>query len=166
MTLDQKVSLLYLLTLGGLLHAFADWFLQNDWQAKNKAKRRERRGEIVGYTKEGGEVSIVPPTHWWDRHPAAYAHAGIHTVIQLVIFPWWACLLIGFLHLVIDTRSPLEWWGKFTRQTRPREWMSIHPYLAAPLPASVMDIGMEVAFWRDQVAHLVVLAGVALLCAF
>lgn len=116
------------LTLAGiLLHLVGDWFFQNDWMAKNK-------------------------TNW--RHPAAFVHAGIHTVLPLLVFPVWAALIIGVLHFLIDLRSPLTWWGKFTRQTRPR---------SGGYSPEIMDIGMEVAFWRDQVAHFIVIALVAAL---
>jgi hypothetical protein len=114
------------LTLAGILcHLVADWFFQNDWMAKNKSDP-------------------------W--HIAGWVHAGIHASILLLVFPVWAALLVGIIHWVIDLRSPLDWWGKFSRQTRH------DPNVEFP----VMDIGMEVAFWRDQVAHFVVIALVAL----
>jgi len=73
-------------------HWFADWILQNDWQAQNKP-------------------SLL--------HPASWVHSGIHLIGLLVIFYpiWWVAVLIGITHLLIDTRVPLVWWRKFYRQT-------------------------------------------------
>lgn len=153
------------LTLAAILiHLVADWFFQNDWMAKNKAKRWVTTIMEANYRWETGESGA--PGRWWLRHPAAYVHAGIHGVCLLLVFPWWAALIVAILHLIIDTRSPLEYWGKFTRQTRRRDWEYIHDLpesmTKVALPPEVMDIGMEVAFWRDQVAHFVVIALVAL----
>ena len=79
-----------LFAYGLVVHLFADWILQNDWQARNKS-------------------SLL--------HPAAYVHAGIHLLGLLFIFPWWAALIIAGIHLLVDTRIPLTWWRRVFRQT-------------------------------------------------
>ena len=103
---------------GFVWHLFADWILQNDWMARNKS-------------------SLL--------HPAAYVHSGIHFVGLLLIFsPVWA-LAIALIHLLIDTRVPLQFWRRIYRQT-------------------VMgDVALHVAMWGDQVLHITVLAVTALL---
>jgi hypothetical protein len=69
----------------------ADWILQNDWMAKNKA-------------------SLV--------HPAAWTHAAIHAVtLGLALNDWRAGLVLGTTHMLIDTRVPANWWRTFFRQT-------------------------------------------------
>lgn len=136
-----------LVLAGILIHLFADWFLQNDWMAKNKTKKGLRNGKPLWEFPS-----------WLDRHPAAFIHASIHAVLLLLVFPLWAALLIGVLHLIIDTRSPLEWWGKFTRQTRQTEQKT------TAFGGILVDLGMMVAFWRDQTSHFIVIALVALGC--
>jgi Protein of unknown function (DUF3307) len=75
---------------GLVWHWFADWILQNQWQADNKS-------------------SLL--------HPASWIHSGIHFLGLLLIFPWWMTVFIAISHLLIDTRVPLVWWRKFYRQT-------------------------------------------------
>ena len=80
-----------LFVCGFAWHVFADWILQNHWQAQNK-------------------VSLL--------HPAAYVHSGIHLLGLLFIFPaWWMAVLIAVTHILIDTRVPLAWWRSFFKQT-------------------------------------------------
>lgn len=131
------MTVVELIVVGILLHLVADWFFQNEWMANNKARRRPEPNLTNLSSFDRGEV-------WWDRHPAAWVHAGIHTLIQVPIFGPFA-LIIGILHLVIDTRTPLEWWGRVFKQT------------------SEGAVAMHIAIWRDQVAHFVVIALVALL---
>jgi hypothetical protein len=78
----------------------------------------------------------------WN-HPAAIVHAAIHWAVQIPIFGPWA-VLIFITHYLIDLRTPLVWWGRVFKQT-------------AEGPVAV-----HVAIWRDQVAHFVVIALVAL----
>ena len=79
-----------LFVCGLVWHWFADWILQNHWQAQNKS-------------------SLL--------HPASWIHSGIHLLGLLFIFPWWIAILIALSHLLIDTRVPLQFWRKFYRQT-------------------------------------------------
>lgn len=162
-----------LLVWGIVVHLVVDWLLQNDWMARHKAKRRERtqmvkiidsvdnvRGTYLGGGKMTVEGNIAEshkstrqvPGPWWDRHPAAYIHAGMHGVAQLLVFPWWAALAIGVTHLLIDTRTPVVWWSRLIRQTQPKS-------------DRYLDIGAEVRVWSDQVWHIAVVALAALVVA-
>jgi hypothetical protein len=68
---------------GLVAHLVADWLLQNDWMALNKTRL---------------------------RHPAGWVHAGIHALcLGLALGPL-AGAVLGLVHLVIDTRAPLDWW--------------------------------------------------------
>jgi hypothetical protein len=107
-----------LLLWGVAIHLFCDWLLQNDWMARYKSSL---------------------------KHPASWVHSGIHLIGLLLIFPWYAALIIAIIHLLIDTRVPLVWWRKAYRQTREG------------------DVALHVAMWSDQVAHITVLAIAALL---
>lgn len=80
-----------LLVWGIVAHLIADWPLQNDWMAQNKASL---------------------------RHPAGYVHAGIHAVVLALVFGWVAAPL-ATAHLLIDTRIPVIWWSRLVRQTQP-----------------------------------------------
>lgn len=173
MSIVDKVNWLYLVVAGGIIHLIIDWFAQNHWQATNKMKRRVRHHWSAISSNDPGidgfhyEWSEYGP--WWDRDLAAYVHSGLHFLPLLLIFPFWAALIIAVLHLIIDTRSPLEWWGKFTKQTRStQKFLFLDDPLVAqegmPLPADLVDVGMTVSFWRDQTAHIAVIALVALLC--
>src|SRR4249919_2097455 len=110
-----------LLIWGIVIHLVIDWLAQNEWMAVNKATRRERfQPRDFTLTVSPGEVSARElPSRWWDRHPAAYVHAGLHGAAQLFVFPWPAALAIGITHMLIDTRKPVESWSKLIRQTQP-----------------------------------------------
>jgi hypothetical protein len=73
-----------------LAHLVADWLLQNDWMARNKANL---------------------------RHPAIWVHAAIHAALLGLVLSWQAGIVLGAAHVLIDTRLPLNWWRKFFRQT-------------------------------------------------
>lgn len=119
-----------LLVWGIVLHLIADWPLQNDWMANHKALRRHQRG-----------------SSWWDRHPAAYVHSGIHGLILSFIFGWVA-IPLALSHFLIDCRWIVVTWSRFIRQTQPQ---------------MMYDIGFEVRFWTDQVFHITCIALAALL---
>lgn len=100
------------------LHLFVDWFLQNDWQARNKAT---------------------------FMHPAGVLHSMLHYWAMLLVFPWQWAAVVGVTHYLIDLRKPLVWWRKLARQTTdPNNPATIH-----------------VAFWQDQVTHVLILGAIA-----
>ncbi len=75
--------MLTLFERGLIAHLVADWLLQNNWMALNKTNL---------------------------RHPAGWVHAGIHAVLLGLALGWIGGLVLGALHLVLDTRRPLNWW--------------------------------------------------------
>ena len=95
---------------GFIAHLIADWLLQNDWMARNKTNL---------------------------THPASWVHSGIHALALGLALGWQAGLVLGLIHLLIDTRIPLQWWKQFFRQT-------------VDGPAA-----LHVAIWGDQVLHIV-----------
>lgn len=102
---------------GIVAHLVADWLLQNLWMAEYK-------------------VSL--------KHPASWVHAGIHTALYLFLFPPLIAVLLGVTHILIDTRKPLQWWGKYMKQTYEGE------------------VAMHIIIWRDQVLHILCIALAAL----
>ncbi len=110
-----------LLTWGAAAHIAADFLLQNEWMALNKTDL---------------------------RHPAAWVHSSIHTLLMLLVFPPLAALAIGLLHFLIDSRGPVRWWMRV---------------------AKGMPSGPEfdrLFFWMDQSFHLITIAAVALATAW
>jgi hypothetical protein len=100
-----------LLLYGIIAHLIAHWIFQNDWMARHKAN---------------------------VTHPAAWVHGIIHFVAMLMVFPAPIALMIAGLHILIDTRKPVQWWQAFYRQTTDGIYA---------LPVSI---------WLDQVFHMVV----------
>lgn len=98
---------------GLVAHLIADWLLQNDWMAKYKS-------------------SLL--------HPASWVHATIHTLFLSLALGWRAGLILGLIHLLVDTRVPLRWWQQLFRQTTEG-------------PAA-----MHTAIWADQVVHITTIA--------
>jgi hypothetical protein len=143
-----------LLVWGIVLHLIADWPLQNDWMANNKARMLHRHGH----------------TRWWLRHPAAYVHAYIHGVLLALVFGW-AAIPLAIIHLIIDTRTPVVWWSKLVKQTQPQtSWINLPRYdeygvliLGSMESIVIYDVGTEVRFWTDQVFHIFCIAVAALL---
>lgn len=108
-----------LIVYGFVVHLFVDWLLQNEWMAVNKM--------------------------WLSRSWAGWVHGLLHLFGAALVFPYWWAVVIGILHIVIDTRVPLIWWRRVYRQTtNPNNPFSIH-----------------VAIWGDQTCHIVVIALVA-----
>lgn len=105
--------MLTLFERGLIAHLIADWLLQNDWMARNK-------------------VNL--------RHPAAWTHAGIQAVALSLALGWQAGLILGFVHMLVDTRIPLKWWQRSFKQTTEG-------------PAA-----LHVTIWGDQVLHIVTIA--------
>jgi hypothetical protein len=68
-----------------MLHLIADWLLQNEWMSVNKVRL---------------------------SHPAAWVHGGIHAVLLGLVFGWAGGIMLGLLHMVVDTRFPIRWWIK------------------------------------------------------
>jgi hypothetical protein len=96
-----------------LAHLAGDWILQNEWMAKNK-------------------TSLL--------HPAAWVHAAIHGVLLGLILGWAGGLVLGTVHMLIDTRIPLLWWQRTFRQS------------------SEGNPGYQTQVWADQVLHLITIA--------
>lgn len=154
-----------LLIWGVVLHLIADWPLQNDWMANHKMNRRVRK------MQHGDGIMTPPrpyqpPDRWWDRHPAAYVHAGIHLVFLALVFGW-AAIPLAIVHLIIDTRAPVVWWSKLVGQTQPKADLvdvgyTGGEYYKAEL-VHLYDVGTEVRFWTDQVFHITCVAIAALL---
>jgi hypothetical protein len=75
---------------GLIANLVADWVLQNDWMARNKASL---------------------------RHPAAWVHGGIHALLLSLALGWQAGLVLALVHVLVDTRKPATWWQTLFRQT-------------------------------------------------
>lgn len=146
-----------LMIWGLVAHLVADWPLQNDWMANNKAARRQRHNPTT-MTGERG----TPYTVWWDRHPAAYVHALVHLWLLLLVFGWVAFPL-AVVHLLIDTRKPVIWWSKFIGQTQPKGESAVtFRREGHTMTGPLYDVGTEVRFWTDQVFHIICIAVAAL----
>jgi hypothetical protein len=98
---------------GLIAHLVADWILQNDWMALNKTSL---------------------------RHPASWVHGAIQGLCLGLALGWLAGLVLGFVHLLIDTRVPMDWWIRFFKESS-----------KAPEAASI-------AIWLDQTLHIVCIA--------
>lgn len=105
--------MLTLFERGLIAHLVADWLLQNHWMAVNKTSL---------------------------KHPAAWVHAGIHALALGLALGWQGGVVLGFVHLLIDTRLPLAWWRGLIRQT-------------ATGPSA-----LHTAIWADQVLHIASIA--------
>jgi hypothetical protein len=101
-----------------LIHVVADWLLQTEWMATYKTNL---------------------------RHPAGWVHSGIHTVLLLFVFPLPLALLVGFSHLLVDTRVPVVWWMRVVK--------------GMPTGTPIFE---QMIIWMDQVFHVVILALVVL----
>lgn len=170
-----------LMIWGLVVHLICDWPLQNEWMASNKMKRRrpatylKTRNVGVSTWSWREDPRFDPGSPWWDRHPAAYVHAGVHTLGMLLVFDPLAAAAIGVAHLLIDLRTPVVWWSKLVGQTQPlgatveidgpRERQA--PGILGPQirSAPFYDVGTEVRFWTDQVFHIAVIAIAALVVA-
>ena len=75
---------------GLVAHLIADWPLQTDWMAKNKADL---------------------------RHPAAWVHGSTHAFLLGVALGWQAGLVLGALHVLVDNRALLRLWQTHVQKT-------------------------------------------------
>ena len=98
---------------GLLAHLVADWILQNDWMALNKTRL---------------------------RHPGAWVHAGMHALCLCFALGWLGGLVLGLIHLLIDTRVPVDWWIRVFKKCG-----------KAPEATTI-------AIWLDQTLHIVCIA--------
>ena len=103
---------------GLVAHLIADWILQNDWMARHKLDL---------------------------RHPAAWTHTCIHAGCLAIALGWEAGVVLGLLHLLIDTRVPATWWIRKFKQC-----------------ADASD-APSIAIWLDQTFHIVSIAAWVLL---
>lgn len=94
-------------------HLIADWLLQNDWMARNK-------------------TSLL--------HPAAWVHASIYGICLAMVLGWPAGAVLGLIHLLVDTKIPLNWWIRIFKK------------------CSHAPEASQIAIWTDQVIHIVTFA--------
>lgn len=103
---------------GIMLHLIADWLLQTEAMSKFKTDLRFHH---------------------------AYLHAFVHFAVMTNVFHFEWAVLIAIIHLIIDTRIPLDLWRRLMQQTTEGE-MAIH-----------------VAIWQDQVVHWLVICIAAII---
>ena len=92
-----------------IAHLIGDWLLQNDWMAHHKHTL---------------------------HHPAAWVHGAIQGLLLGLALGWPAGIVLGAVHLLIDTRVPLRWWSRIYAKT------------------DGAGAGQHVTIWADQVLHL------------
>jgi hypothetical protein len=86
------------------------------------------------------------------KHPAAWLHSGVHFLCFLPL-GWQFAAAVFVTHILIDTRVPLVWWRTFYRMKN---------YDPKQEPGSMWNIiALQVAFWQDQMSHVLVIAGCA-----
>jgi hypothetical protein len=98
---------------GLVAHLVADWLLQNNWMALNKTRL---------------------------RHPAGWVHAAIHGLLLGLALGWRGGVVLGVLHLLIDTGWPVNAWIRAFKKSE-----------GAP-QAELIRI------WTDQVVHIAAIA--------
>jgi hypothetical protein len=98
---------------GLVAHLVADWVLQDNWMARNKTSL---------------------------RHPAAWTHAAIQGLCLALALGWQAGLVLGFIHLLIDTRLPVSWWMRCFKKCKEAPEVT------------------WIAIWLDQTVHIVCIA--------
>jgi hypothetical protein len=98
---------------GLVAHLVADWLFQNDWMALNKLNL---------------------------RHPAGWVHAGIHSLLLGLALGWMGGVVLGVLHLVLDTGRPLAWWIRVFKKCDKAPQVFL------------------IRLWTDQAIHIVAIA--------
>jgi hypothetical protein len=171
-----------LLAWGVAAHIVADWLLQNHWMASHKADRggwpQRRPTAVTDYDSptqalatrmqtRADELAPVKTPPWWNRHPAAYAHAAIHGLALAVLFGI-ASLPLAVVHLLVDTRAPVAWWARLIRQTQPEgATAKIVPaeanFIGTESYRPLFDVGMLVRMATDQAFHVATIMVAALL---
>jgi succinate dehydrogenase/fumarate reductase cytochrome b subunit len=68
------------------------------------------------------------------------SYAAIHVILVGLVLGWVAGLVLGILHMLIDTRQVFRFWRRLFRMTE-----------ADPM-------GTHVAIWTDQVLHVLCIA--------
>ena len=96
-----------------MAHLVADWILQNDWMVRNK-------------------TSLL--------HPASWTHSAIQGICLGIALGWQAGVVLGFAHILIDTRVPLTWWIRVFKKS-------------ADAPEAI-----TIAIGLDQTLHIVCIA--------
>jgi hypothetical protein len=94
-------------------HLTADWLLQNDWMALNKKSL---------------------------RHPAGWVHSSIHGLLLGLVLGWKGGLVLGLVHLLIDTGWPIGWWIRVFKK------------------CDAMPHATLIRIWTDQALHVAILA--------
>jgi hypothetical protein len=105
--------MLTLFERGLVAHLVADWLLQNDWMALNKTDL---------------------------RHPAAWVHGLLHAVLLGIALGWVGGLVLGVIHLLIDTGRPINWW-------------MMHFKKCDTSPHATL-----IRMWTDQTLHIALIA--------
>jgi hypothetical protein len=100
--------------LGLVAHLLGDWLLQTEWMVRHK-------------------TSLA--------HPAAWVHGFVHAILLGVALGWLAGIVLGALHILLDSRTPLEWWQRTIKQTNTDDVQS-----------------RQIAVWLDQTAHILCIA--------
>jgi hypothetical protein len=98
---------------GLVAHLVADWLLQNDWMAHSKK-----------------DLS----------NPAGWVHASIHGVLLTLALGWQGGVVLGALHLIIDTGRPVNWWIRVFKKCENSPQIAL------------------IRVWTDQVVHIAAIA--------
>jgi len=94
-------------------HLIGDWLLQNNWMALNKQKL---------------------------SHPAAWVHSSIQAVLLGLALGWRGGVVLGAVHLLVDTGVPVNWWVRTFKKCD-----------GAPH-------ALLIRIWTDQVIHIAAIA--------
>jgi len=99
---------------GFIAHLVADWLLQNEWMAVNKSNL---------------------------LHPAGWIHAAIYGLMLGLGLGWKGGVVLGILHLFIDTGRPVDWWIRLFKKCERSPQLNL------------------IRIWTDQVIHITLIAG-------
>jgi hypothetical protein len=94
-------------------HLVGDFLLQNDWMARHKTKL---------------------------HHPAAWIHAGIHALLLAWALGWMGGVVLGIVHLLVDTGRPLDWWIRVFKKCEGSPQLPL------------------IRLWTDQAIHIATIA--------